>query len=112
MEELVARERDDTRAADAVALFCYTARKHVGALAAVLDGLDTLVFTAGIGENSAVVRARICDGLGYLGVRLEPARNAEHARIISSDTSRVAVRVIPTDEDLMIARHTRRLALG
>jgi acetate kinase len=111
MEELVARERDDTRAADAVALFCYTARKHVGALAAVLDGLDTLVFTAGIGENSAVVRARICDGLGYLGLRLEPARNAEHAPVISSDTSRVAVRVIPTDEDLMIARHTRRLAL-
>jgi acetate kinase len=109
MKDLLAREAVDPRAADAVALFCYQARKFLGALVAALGGLDTLVFTAGIGEHAAVIRARICDGLEYLGLRLEPARNAAHAPIISSDASRVVVRVIPTDEDLMIVRHTYRL---
>ena len=84
-------------------------RKFLGGLVAALGGLDTLVFTAGIGERSAVIRARICDGLEYLGLELDAARNAAHAPIISSDASRVVVRVIPTDEDLMIARHTHRL---
>src|SRR5262249_43323752 len=109
MEDLLERETDDPRAAEAVALFCYQARKFLGALAAALGGLDTLVFTAGIGEHAAPIRARICEGLEFLGLHLDAARNAAHAPIISSDTSRVAARVIPTDEDLMIARHTRRL---
>src|SRR5262249_19028771 len=109
MRDLLEREAVDPRAAEAVALFCYQARKFLGALVAALGGLDTLVFTAGIGERAAPIRARTCDGLGYLGVEVDEARNATHAPIISSDASRVVVRVIPTDEDLMIARHTHRL---
>jgi acetate kinase len=109
MQDLLAREADDARAADAVALFCYQARKYVGALSAALGGLDTLVFTAGIGERAAPIRARICAGLEYLGVQVDARRNAEHAPIIFSDASRVVVRVIPTNEDLIIARHTRRV---
>jgi acetate kinase len=109
MRDLLAREAQDPRAADAVALFCYQARKFLGALAAALGGLDTLVFTAGIGERAAVIRGRICDGLGYLGLELNPADNAMHAPIISTQTSRVVVRVIPTNEDLVIARHTLRV---
>jgi len=106
MQDLLASEATDSRAADAVALFCYQARKILGGLVAALEGLDTLVFTAGIGEHSAAIRARICDGLGYLGLEVDPARNAVHAPLISRDASRVVVRVIPTDEDMMIARHT------
>jgi len=111
MQDLLARDPMDSRAADAVALFCYQARKLLGGLVAALGGLDTLVFTAGIGEHSAAIRARICDGLGYLGLEVDAARNLLHAPIISRDASRVVVRVIPTDEDLMIARHTYRLLL-
>jgi len=111
MQDLLAREEEDSRAADAVALFCYQARKHLGGLVAALGGLDTLVFTAGIGEHSSALRARICDGLEYLGVEVDAARNAAHRPVISSDASRVMVRVIPTNEDLMIARHTHRLIL-
>jgi acetate kinase len=109
MEDLLAREATDQQAAEAVALFCYQARKFLGALTAVLEGLDTLVFTAGIGEHAAVIRSRICNGFGYLGMQLDTARNAMHAPIISTDSSRVVVRVIPTDEDRIIARHTYRL---
>ncbi|HEY7062748.1 MAG TPA: acetate/propionate family kinase [Chloroflexota bacterium] len=109
MQDLLAREATDPRAAEAVALFCYQARKFAGALTAALGGLDTLVFTAGMGEHAPAIRARICDGLQYLGLALDAERNAAHAPIISSDASRVVVRVIPTDEDLMIARHTYRL---
>jgi acetate kinase len=109
MQDLLARAAADPRAAEAVALFCYQARKSLGALVAALGGLDTLVFTAGIGQHAAVIRARICDGLEYLGLQLDAARNAVHAPTISSDASRVVVRVIPTDEDLVIARHTRRV---
>jgi acetate kinase len=111
MQDLLAREATDSRAADAVALFCYQARKHLGGLVAALGGLDTLVFTAGIGQHSAAIRERICEGLGYLGLEVDAARNAAHAPIISSHGSQVVVRVIPTDEDLMIARHTHRLIL-
>jgi acetate kinase len=111
MQDLLGRAATDSRAADAVALFCYQARKLLGGLVAALGGLDTLVFTAGIGEHSAAIRARICEGLSYLGLEVDAARNAEHAPIISSHASRVAVRVVPTDEDLMIARHTHRLIL-
>jgi len=109
MRDLLGRETDDGRAAEAVALFCYQAKKFLGALAAALGGLDALVFTGGIGEHSATVRERICDGLEFLGIRLDPDRNAAHARVISSDDATVRVRVVPTDEDLMVARHTRRL---
>ena len=109
MQELLEREAADPRAAEAVALFCYQARKFLGALVAALGGLDTLVFTAGIGQHAAAIRGRICDGLQYLGLEIDAARNAKHAPIISSDASRVVVRVMPTDEDLMIARHTYRL---
>lgn len=101
--------REHPQAALAVDLFCYQARKHVGALAAVLDGLDTLVFTGGIGERAAPVRRRICEGLAHLGIEIDTERNQAHAGTISTPRSPCTVRVIPTDEDLMIARHTRRL---
>jgi acetate kinase len=109
MRDLLSRETEDVRAAEAVALFCYQAKKYLGAYAAVLGGLDTLVFAGGIGENAAPVRARICEGLGFLGIELDGSRNAAHADVISADTSRVTVRVIKTDEELMIARSTCRV---
>lgn len=104
MRDLCAREAEDVRAAEAVALFCYQAKKWMGAYAAALGGLDTLVFAGGIGEHSASVRARICEGLEFLGIQLDDTRNAAHAGVISIQNSRVTVRVIPTDEELMIAR--------
>ncbi len=109
MRDLLAQEAQDIRAAEAVALFCYQAKKWIGSFAAVLGGLDTLVFAGGIGENAAPVRARICEGLGFLGIELSEARNAENAGVISTDASRAKVRVIRTDEELMIARSTYRL---
>jgi len=109
MRDLLAREADDVRAAEAVELFCYQAKKWVGAFAAALGGLDTLVFSAGIGERSAPIRTRICSGLGFLGIELHDVRNATHASVISTDASRVTVRVIPTDEEQMIARSVSRL---
>jgi acetate kinase len=108
MRELLARETEDG-AAEAIALFCYQARKWVGAFAAALGGLDTLVFAAGIGEHSAPVRARICEDLDFLGIDVDAARNAAHAPLISTDGSRVTVRVMPTNEELMIARSTSHL---
>ncbi len=104
LRDLLARQATDERAAEAVELFCYQARKWMGAFAAVLDGLDTLVFAGGIGEHAAEVRGRICQGLGFLGVALDADRNAAHAAIISSAASRVCVRVMPTDETGMMAR--------
>ncbi len=113
LRDLLARESRDRRAAEAVALFCYQAKKWIGAYAAALGGLDTLVFAGGIGENSPVVRRRICAGLGFLGLRLDARRNARNAQLISTAADGVAVRVIPTDEELMIARLTARvLGLG
>ncbi len=113
MRDLLAREARDVRAAEAVALFCYQARKWIGSFAAVLGGVDTLVFSAGIGENCPSIRRRICAGLGFLGIELNPARNRKNAPLISSAASRVAVRVIRTDEERMIARSvTRLLHLG
>jgi len=109
MRDLLAREEMDPRARLAVALFCYQARKNVAALAAVLGGLDQLVFTGGIGERSAVIRARIAEGLEFLGIELERARNEGDEGRISTDRSAVTVRVIPTNEELIIARHTARL---
>ena len=109
MQDLLEREAYDGRAAEAVALFCYQAKKFLGALVAALGGLDALVFTGGIGEHAAPVRERVCESLEFLGIRLDPDRNAAHAPVISSDAAAVTVRVLPTDEDLMVARHTRRL---
>jgi acetate kinase len=109
MRDLLARETADVRAAEAVSLFCYQAKKWLGAFAAALGGLDTLVFSAGIGENCPSIRARICDGLGFLGIELHEARNAENAAVISTDASRATVRVIRTDEQLMIARSVCRI---
>ena len=107
MRDLLARSPRDPRAADAVALFCYQARKWIGAYAAALGGLDTLVFAGGIGENAPPIRTRICEGLGFLGIRLDGKRNAANAALVSK--GRVAVRVIPTDEELMIARSTMKI---
>jgi acetate kinase len=109
MRDLLARESQDVRAAEAIALFCYQAKKWLGAFTAALGGLDTLVFAGGIGENSAPVRARICEGLGFLGIELNASENAANAPVISAANSRVTVRVIRTDEELMIARSVARL---
>ncbi len=103
IRDLLARERGDVRAAEAVALFCYQTKKWIGAFAAALGGLDTLVFAGGIGENSAPIRTRICEGLGFLGVELHAERNARNAPMVSSDAGRVAVRVMHTDEESVIA---------
>jgi acetate kinase len=111
MKTLLDQRATEPHAAQAIELFCYTARKYIGALSAVLDGLDTLVFTGGIGERAAPVRWMICHGLDYLGIRLDPGDNDANAGIISINKSPCTVRVIPTNEDLMIARHTRALLL-
>lgn len=109
VRDLLAREAGDVRAAEALALFCYQAKKWIGAYAAALGGVDTLVFAGGIGENSPVIRARICAGLGFLGLRLDRQRNAGSGPVISAAASRVRVRVIRTDEELMIARSVCRV---
>ena len=109
MQDLLERESEDVRAAEAVALFCYQVKKWIGAFAAALGGVDTLVFAGGIGENASAVRARICDGLGFLGIELEEKRNAASAAVISTEASRVAVRVMHTDEEWMIAKTVCRV---
>jgi len=109
LRDLLAREFDDVRAAEAVALFCYQAKKWIGSFAAALGGLDTLVFAGGIGENAPLVRERICDQLGFLGIKLDEGRNAKNASLISTDGGLVAARVIRTDEEIMIARSVVRV---
>ena len=104
LRDLLAREGDDARAAEAVTLFCYQIKKWIGAFAAALGGLDTLVFAGGIGENAPVIRARICEGLGFLGIECDRARNAATEPVISAEGSGACVRVIRTDEELMIAK--------
>jgi len=108
MRDLLAAETTDIRAAEAVSYFCYQAKKWIGAYAAALGGVDTLVFAGGIGENAAPVRERICSGLGFLRIELDLARNAEHADVISGTGGKATVRVIRTDEELMIARSVFR----
>jgi acetate kinase len=107
MQVLLDCEKQDVRAAEAVAAFCYQVKKFIGSFAAALGGLDELVFAGGIGEKASVVRARICSGLNFLGIEVDQQRNAVHALLISSDASRVKVRVIHTDEEIMIARAVR-----
>ncbi len=108
MRDLLAR-RSDPRVRLAVALFTYTAKKQLGAYAAALSGLDTIVFTGGIGEHAAPIREEICAGLEFLGVTLDLDANAKNAPVASTKDARVTVRVIQTDEDAMIAAHTARL---
>ncbi len=104
MRDLLDSATQDVRAAEAVALFCYQVKKWIGGFAAALGGLDTLVFAGGIGENAPAVRTRICDGLEFLGITIEEKRNAANEGVISAAASRVAVRVIRTDEERMIAK--------
>ncbi len=109
LRDLLGREATDIRAAEAVALFCYQIKKWIGAFAAALGGLDSLVFAGGIGENSSVVRSRICEGLGFLGIQLDEARNAAGEPVISADASGAQVRVIRTDEEIIIAKTVLRI---
>jgi acetate kinase len=104
MQDLLERGAKDIRAAEAVAVFCYQVKKWIGAFAAALGGVDTLVFAGGIGENAPQVRARICDGLGFLGIEIDQKRNVATSSVISTEASRVTVRVMHTDEELMIAK--------
>ncbi len=106
MRMLLERRDSAPDAALAVQMFCYQLRKQIGAFTAALGGLDLLVFTGGIGEKAAPVRWDTCNGLEHLGIKLERERNYANADTISTDNSRCLVRVIPTNEDLMIARHT------
>ena len=104
MRDLLAHESEDARAAEAVELFCYQVKKWIGSFAAALGGLDTLVFTGGIGENAPIIRTRICDGLEFIGIELDEKRNATNTAVISTETGRVSVHVMHTDEELMIAK--------
>jgi acetate kinase len=109
MRELLAARSTDPRAALAVEMFCYQAAKSAAALSTSLGGLDSLVFTGGIGEHAPLVREGICARLAHLGVRLDPARNAAGAPILSTDDGSCTVRVVPADEERSIARHTARV---
>ncbi|MCF7729421.1 MAG: acetate/propionate family kinase [Chthoniobacterales bacterium] len=109
MSELLALEKKDIRAAQAVEFFCYQTKKWIGAYTAALGGLDTLVFSGGIGENAPVIRERICRGLEFLGLHLNKEANQTTGSLVSSQDSRIAVHMIPTNEELMIARSVYRI---
>ena len=112
VRDLLSREAADVRAAEALALYCYQITKSIGAFAAALGGLDTLVFSGGIGENAPVIRHRICERLGFLGVLLNESSNTANQDVISVDAGAVTVRMIRTDEEAMIARATQRILQG
>jgi acetate kinase len=112
MKTLLAKRDSDPRAEQAIAMFCRSIRKEIGAFAAVLGGLDIFVFTGGIGERASAIREEICRDLGHLGVRLDPAKNNSQEDVISSAQSACLVRVVATNEELMIARHTRTIVFG
>lgn len=105
MRALLEKAKQDPHAAEAIDLFCYRAKKYIGAYAAALGGLDALIFTGGIGERAPAIREKICSGLEFLGIRLDAAQNAANAQVISTTASRVNIRVIQTNEDLMIVQH-------
>jgi acetate kinase len=105
MQQLLAAAPHDSNAREAVNLFVYQLRKHLGAMVAAIDGIDRLVFTGGIGENSPQIRTEVCDKLAYLGVKLDPDANSENRAVISGDASEIDVRVVRTNESLMLARH-------
>jgi acetate kinase len=109
MAKLLAAEKSNQSAADAIDLFCYRAKKYLAAYAAVLGGLDIVVFTAGIGEHAPAIRERICAGLEMFGMHIGAARNLSNGAIISSEKSSVKVRVMKTNENLMLARHAAAL---
>ncbi len=109
MQELLLKESGDSRAAEAIELFCYQVKKWIGSMAAALGGLDTLVFSGGIGERSATIRSRICEHLSFLGIHIDADRNEKQQPIISTDTSPACVRVIPTNEELMIAQSVQEI---
>lgn len=109
VRDLLEREKKDVRAAEALAIFCYRVKQAIGAFAAALGGLDAVVFTGGIGEHAAEIRARAVEGLDFLGLVLDPARNGAHATVITRDDSRVTGRVIRTDEESEIARSAREV---
>jgi len=109
MRDLLSCEAHDARAAEAVLLFCYQVKKWIGAFAAALGGVDTLVFSGGIGESAPAIRARVCDGLQFLGIELDEERNLASEGVISAPAGRVPVRVIRTDEERMIAKAVRRV---
>ena len=111
MRDLLEAEKEDSAAHEAVELFCYQARKYIGSLAAVLGGLDVLVFTGGVGEHSPEIRKRICSGLGFLGVTVDEEKNRKNMPVVSQEKGPVIVRVIKTNEELMIARHTYNLLI-
>lgn len=106
MRDLLLQESSDERAAEAVNLFCYQVKKWIGSYMAVLEGLDTIIFSGGIGENEPVIRTRICQGFTYAGIELDEEQNQKNAIQISTAGSQVSVYVIPTDEELMIAKET------
>jgi len=109
MKLLLEQEEKDERAKEAVAVFCYGIKKSIGALAAALGGIDTLVFTGGMGENAPKIRARVCEGLEFLGISVDPVKNGRMAEVISPEGGGVTVRVMPTDESLTIARQSLQL---
>ena len=109
MRKLLAQQGASAAAAEAIDFFCYQARKHLAALTAATGGLDRLIFTGGIGANASEIRARICSGLGYLGIQLDESRNVANDRTISIHGSDVVVESLPTGEELMIARHVRQV---
>jgi acetate kinase len=112
MQDLLNKESSDVRAAEAVALFCYQVKKWIGAFAAVLDGLDTLVFSGGIGENASVIRSRICKDFSFLEIEIDEEENKKNATVISKVNSKVKVYVIPTDEEIIIAKSTKELYIN
>ena len=118
MRELIAEaeESGDRRARLAIEIFCYRIRKYIGSYLAAMNGADAIIFSGGIGENSALIRSKVCEGMSWAGIELDDARNAEHIRgregVFSSDDSRVKVWTIPTNEELLIARDTVRLIAG
>lgn len=112
MKTLLAKRSSDPRAAEAIAMFCRSVRKEIGAFAAVLGGLDLLVFTGGIGERAPAIREEICRDLGHLGVKLDTAKNSAAASTISAAESASLVCIVPTNEELMIARHTHKVIFG
>jgi acetate kinase len=109
VRDLLAARSVSSKARDAIDIFCYQVRKFIGAYSAALGGLDLLVFTGGIGEHSADIRAQICEGLGFLGIRIDSMLNSSHAPVISAAAGGATVRVIKTREEAMIARHVREL---
>jgi acetate kinase len=109
MQDLLKKESTDIQAKEAVDLFCYQVKKWIGSFTAVLGGLDVLVFTGGIGENAPIIRSRICTGLQFMGIELDENQNEKNGPVIAVNSSKVLVYVIPTDEELMIAKTTIKL---